>query len=127
MKFGFDLSAPVIYVTALVSGPHAVVLARLILDTGATHTCLSPLTLTSLGYEMSNAPKNSTMLTGNGTIQVAQIEVRSLVTLGQVRDKFVIFAQSLPPSARANGVLGLDFLRGQRLTLDFRVGELELV
>lgn len=126
MKFGFDVNAPVIYVTALVSGPRAVVLARLILATGATHTCLSPLTLSAAGYDLSGVPKNSALLTGNGLVEVARVEVRSVVALAQVRDNFPIFAQSLPPSARANGVLGLDFLRGHRLTLDFRAGKLEL-
>jgi hypothetical protein len=32
----------------------------------------------------------------------------------------------LPESAQFHGLLGLDFLRGTRLTIDFRRGEIEL-
>jgi hypothetical protein len=32
----------------------------------------------------------------------------------------------LPPGAGVDGLLGLDFLRGQSLTIDFRSGEITL-
>lgn len=32
----------------------------------------------------------------------------------------------LPAEVRVDGLLGLDFLRGRRLTLDFRTGRLSL-
>jgi hypothetical protein len=35
---------------------------------------------------------------------------------------FSVLAHTLPPSAGVDGLLGLDFLRGQVLTVDFRSG-----
>jgi len=82
--------------------------------------------LTAAGYDLTDTPQNFTLFTGNGPVQVAQVRLQSLFVLEQMREDFPVFAQALPPSSKANGVLGLDFLRDQRLTLDFRVGEIEL-
>jgi hypothetical protein len=38
-----------------------------------------------------------------------------------------ILAYSLPAEASASGLLGLDFLRGGVLTIDFRSGQLSFV
>jgi hypothetical protein len=40
---------------------------------------------------------------------------------------FPVLGHTLPPSAGVDGLLGLDFLRGQSLTLDFRSGHLMFV
>jgi hypothetical protein len=39
---------------------------------------------------------------------------------------FPIIAHTLPPSATVDGLLGLDFFRGQQLNIDFRRGEITL-
>ena len=39
---------------------------------------------------------------------------------------FPLLAKALPPEAGVDGLLGLDFLRGHVLTLDFRTGVLTL-
>jgi hypothetical protein len=46
--------------------------------------------------------------------------------LGQTREAYPLLAISLPDETGVDGILGLDFLRGQRLTLDFRLGILTL-
>jgi hypothetical protein len=35
-------------------------------------------------------------------------------------------AHTLPPTAPVDGLLGLDFVRSQQLTIDFRAGQIEL-
>jgi hypothetical protein len=45
---------------------------------------------------------------------------------GMVRAAFAILGLTLPPTAGVDGVLGLDFLRGLTLTIDFRLGEITL-
>ncbi len=37
-----------------------------------------------------------------------------------------VSCHTLPPSAGVDGLLGLDFFRGERLTVDFRTGRLIL-
>ena len=46
--------------------------------------------------------------------------------LGQERTNFPLLGHTLPPSASIDGLLGLDFLRGQVLNIDFRQGTISL-
>jgi hypothetical protein len=46
--------------------------------------------------------------------------------LGQHRFVFPVIGQTLPPSSGVDGLLGLDFLRDQILTIDFRLGQITL-
>jgi len=39
---------------------------------------------------------------------------------------FGVLGHTLPPSAGVDGLLGLDFFRGQSLTGDFRVGRVSV-
>jgi len=38
----------------------------------------------------------------------------------------LILCHTLPPSAGVDGLLGLDFFRGQRVTIDFQHGEVTI-
>ena len=49
-----------------------------------------------------------------------------IAALGVERMNFPLIAHTLPPSASIDGLLGLDFLRGCRLTVDFRTGRITL-
>lgn len=55
-----------------------------------------------------------------------RLVLNRFTALGQDRIDFPDLSQALPPGAEIDGVLGLDFLRGQVLTLDFRVGLITL-
>ena len=46
--------------------------------------------------------------------------------LGRDCADFPVLAHTLPPSAGVDGLLGLDFVRGGRLTVDFRAGHVTL-
>jgi hypothetical protein len=54
------------------------------------------------------------------------LPVSKLTALGQDRTAFPALARTLPPNAGIDGVLGLDFFRGQVLTFDFRGGTIPL-
>ncbi len=49
-----------------------------------------------------------------------------ILALGREFAQLPVLAHTLPPSAGVDGVLGLDFLRGQLLTIDFPNGRLTL-
>jgi len=63
---------------------------------------------------------------GSGVQYVARVAVDIFEALGQERTDFSVLCHTLPPSASVHGVLGLDFFRGQRLSIDFRSGTIEL-
>lgn len=62
------------------------------------------------------------MTTASGLEVAPMITLERLEALGRQRDHFPVLCHTLPVSAGVDGVLGLDFLRGHRLTVDFRIG-----
>jgi hypothetical protein len=52
------------------------------------------------------------------------VPLEKVAALGLERTAFSVLAHTLPPSAGVDGLLGLDFLRGQVLTVDFRSGRI---
>ena len=126
MSNAFNAQHGLIIVRAEVFGPTGSIVVRLALDTGATGTLANVGLLTSIGYDVSAASDRVQITTGNGVEYVPRIVVSRLRTLGQERATFPILSHTLPPSASIDGLLGLDFLRGHELYLDFRSGYLAL-
>jgi hypothetical protein len=64
--------------------------------------------------------------TAGGVVQSLRLPILSLTALGQTRTNMPVLARALPPTTSAEGLLGLDFLRGSVLTIDFINGEITL-
>lgn len=123
MKVEFLPGKPII-LRSLLEGPSGAFEVRLLLDTGATFTMLSHAVLFLSGHDPTRSDRRVSLTTASGTAYAPQVSVNSLSTLGIRREDFVVAAHTLPPSAPVDGLLGLDFLVGLRLTLDMRLGEL---
>ena len=106
-------------------GPLESHIFYLALDTGATDTMVSAQLLDKIGYDLSAQPL-AVIRTAGGVIQTPDITVSRLESLGQSRVDFPLLAHDLSPKANVDGVLGLDFLRGHVLNIDFRLGKLSL-
>jgi len=61
-----------------------------------------------------------------GTMPEDTAIVLKIVAVGHVRSGFPVLGHTLPPSTGVDGLLGLDFFRGQNLTIDFRTGQVTL-
>jgi len=122
MSFTFDLNAGPVIVSARLWGPTGNTVVRLALDTGATATLVNWDIAVLLGYDPSVAPKRRQITTGSGVEFAPQILIDKVEALGVERVEFPVLCHTLPPSAGVDGLLGLDFLRGRRLALDFRAG-----
>lgn len=85
---------------------------------------LSPRRLMEIGVDASVVPRDYAMTTVSGTAYAPIVSASRFAALGVVRPDFAIVAHTLPPSAPIDGLLGLDFLVGLRLTLDMRAGVL---
>lgn len=66
------------------------------------------------------------MTTASGVEYVPRIAMDRLEELGQHRRGSQVVAHTLPPSTTVDGLLGLDFFRGTRLTIDFANGRITL-
>lgn len=122
----FNAASGLIIVVVEVWGPGGSRLARLALDTGATASVIDAAILVSIGYDPALAPSRARMTTGSGVEFVPLLPVDRIKALDQERAQFPLIGHTLPPSAGVDGVLGLDFIRGQCLTIDFRSGQLTL-
>lgn len=79
-----------------------------------------------LGYDLGTPTIQMRMITASGIEVAPQVVLRQAETLGRRRLDFPIICYTVPSYADVNGVLGLDFLRGLKLTLDFRAGLITL-
>ena len=107
-------------------GPAADTVARLALDTGATRSLVASAILVAIGYDPAAEPQRVRVTTGSGVEFVASLLVETVEALGIIHSEFPVLGHTLPPTAGVDGLLGLDFLRGRRLAIDFRTGSLTL-
>ena len=76
--------------------------------------------LAFVGYDPSLAPDRVQVTTGSGVEYAPRVPVQRIKSLGQDRHDLPVLAHTLPPSAHIDGLLGLDYMREQRLVIDFR-------
>lgn len=126
MSFPFDARRGLVIVQAELFGPSGSIVLRLALDTGATGTMVNIGPLATVGYDPSLAPERVQVTTGSGVEFVPLIAISELKALGHTRAGFPVLGHTLPQSASVDGLLGLDFLRGQELNIDFRRGLITL-
>lgn len=126
MSWAFNARGGLIIVSARLRGPSGQTVARLALDTGATMTTISWAAAILLGCEPGATPERAQVTTGSGVEFVPKLVIDSIEALGQEHRHLQVLCHTLPPSTTVDGVLGLDFFRGKRLTIDFRTGQIEL-
>jgi predicted aspartyl protease len=106
------------------SGPGATFL----LDTGSTHTVLSPRHATQLGISVpTSAPRQIVQVVGGATISMPLVRVRSVSVGGlSVEELEVGIYEVLPNMSGADGLLGSDFLRHFRMSVNQDAKQLTL-
>jgi predicted aspartyl protease len=123
----FSPQTGLVVIAAELFGPTGSIVLRLALDTGATSTLINVGPLAAVGYDPSLSPDRVQVTTGSGVEYVPRVTVSRFASLGKERADFSVLSHTLPPSATIDGLLGLDFLRGQRLEIDFTQGCISLV
>ena len=126
MSFPFDSQQGLVIIRTELWGPTGSIVLRLALDTGATGTVVNIGMLVTIGYDPALVPDRIQVTTGSGVEFVPRVALDKIAALGQERTDFPVMGHTLPPSAGIDGLLGLDFFRGQSLTLDFRTGQVTL-
>ena len=126
MSYSFTPQSGLIIVQSEVFGPSGSVVLRLALDTGATMSMINVAPLTAIGYDPSLAPERVQVTTGSGVEFAPRIPIARIKALGQEHCQVNVLAHTLPPSAGIDGLLGLDFLRGHVLNIDFHQGTISI-
>ena len=122
MSLPFDPEGGFIAVEVHLSGPSGYLVADFSLDTGATRSLVSQSLALRLGYDLVEATNFSRFITGSDLATAPIINFTRVEALEQERRNFPVVCHNLPSGSPVDGVLGLDFLRGQKLTIDFRAG-----
>jgi len=126
VSYPFNAQRGLVIVQTEIFGPSGSIVLRLALDTGATGTMINVAPLTTIGYDPSLAPDRVQVTTGSGVEYAPRLPVTRIIAMGQDRRGFPVLAHTLPPSAGIDGLLGLDFLRGSVVNIDFRQGAVSL-
>jgi hypothetical protein len=126
MSFNFSPHHHLVVVQAELEGPAKTVVVSLALDTGSSSTMIKPGKLVAAGIDPSTSGKLVQFTTGLGLATAPVVIARRMTALGTTRRLFPILAFKLPPSAGVDGMLGLDFLRGLKLEIDFRAATIDL-
>jgi predicted aspartyl protease len=126
MSVAFDPRRPLIVVPAIVDGPIGHSVLKMAVDTGATTTVVRTAILNSLGYDLRNAPDRVRAATASGIEVIPKMAIAGIDALGRARADFKVLGHALPPSAQIDGLLGLDFLRGRKLIIEFDNGLITL-
>lgn len=122
----FNGRASLIVVQVRIQGPRGGRSARLALDTGASWTVLGQSILEEVGYDSTSAERQVRIVTADGLRDVPMLRLDRLSAIGSERRGFAVLCHTVPPASGVDGLLGLDFFRDRRLTIDFRVGEITL-
>ncbi|MBV9849499.1 MAG: retropepsin-like domain-containing protein [Armatimonadetes bacterium] len=96
------------------------------MDTGATQTVVRTGILARIGYDLAQAPGQVRVTTASGVAFVPLLPLARMETLEQERTNFPVLSLALPHSADIDGLLGLDFIRGQDLRVNYRTGLISL-
>lgn len=126
MSVPFDASGELVFVPATVSGPNGTFHLRLAVDTGATSTLINEIPLIALGYDPDQSQHKVQVATGSGIETVPTVELDLVQALEQVRIGFRVLCHTIPADTGVDGLLGLNFFRGQALSIDFRNGKISL-
>jgi predicted aspartyl protease len=126
MSFPFDPQRGLIIIAAELWGPKGSGVLQLALDTGATWTVVNVAMLVALGYDPALAQERVEVTTGSGVEFAPRVNLSRITALGLEHTWFAVLAHTLPPSAGVDGLLGLDFFMAQRLTVDFRTGQVSV-
>lgn len=126
MSLPFNPKEGLIVAPTRLYGPAGDAIVRLALDTGATGTVINWDLLVLPGYDPAAVPERAQMTTGSGVEFVPRLVMGKIEALGKQRTNFPVLCHTLPPSSTVDGVLGLDFCRGCKLTVDFHAGRVTL-
>jgi hypothetical protein len=96
---------------------------RLALDTAASHTTVDSNVLFMLGYELKDAIGESEVETSNGIIVVEVYNLLKINCLGIEHTSFPIQVYDFLAhgvTSDYDGVIGLDFLKNEKICIDFK-------
>lgn len=101
----------------------------LAIDTGATHTVIDLTSLLISGYSMSDIKGTVHIETAKGAIEAYIFEIENFKAIGKTIQNLIVCSYDFLANSvfiNIDGVIGLDFYRGNILTIDFKRNTINL-
>jgi len=105
----FEPDDDIIVVTARITGPRGSAFARLVLDTGAVMTTLTPELAVTIGYTARDGIRRTRVHTAIGSEEGFLLSVAKLTALGVVASNVLVHVFDLGHDD-IDGLVGLNFL-----------------
>ncbi len=102
---------------------------RMILDTGCSNTTIDSNALYLSGYELKDMIETVEIETANGIVESEIFEINRITSLGLTKDKFKIQVYDFLSHgifSNYDGLLGLDFLEGQKFCIDTLLNQITI-
>ncbi len=124
-KFRFDpkVDSIVLWATAKHRKAYQV---TLVLDLGASYTQLPRRVIEAIGCRIPKRAKRIKVVTAGGVKRAPLIRLKQLTALRCSVNNLDVLCLDLPPEAKVDGLLGLNFLRHFNLYLKFKEGIIEI-
>jgi predicted aspartyl protease len=100
--------------------------ATLVLDLGASYTQLPRRVIEAIGCRIPKKTKRVRVVTAGGVKRAPLVQIRQLTALNCTVRNLDVLCLDLPPEAKVDGLLGLNFLRHFNLHLKFKEGIIEI-
>jgi predicted aspartyl protease len=126
MNYHFESRKGLILVKVKITGMLRSEQTVFALDTGATKTLVNIDLLNRIGYNEKDFRESLMITTGSGKEQSHIIPIRSIESLSILKRNFSVLAFQLPVTTFVDGLLGLDFFRNKKLTINFSDGFIEV-
>ncbi len=126
-RFNFPRNIQSIIAPVRIEGPTKVRFVRMILDTGATYTMISPEILLEVGYDLALPSRKLAITTASSIEYTPFYFIKKIASLGKEVQNIEVSSHLLPARVPADGLLGLNFLRKYKLTIHVDEGYLELI
>ncbi len=120
-----DPEAPVVVVPGELRGDTATRFVDMVLDTGATYIVVLWHLAQALGYDPAGSDRSVNLTTASSVETAPLINLRIVRAFGREVGNGDAVCLNLPTGSRAEGLLGLSFLRHLDIDLYFRSGTLE--
>lgn len=101
----------------------------MILDTGCSNTTIDSNALYLSGYELKDMIETVEIETANGIVESEIFEINRITSLGLTKDKFKIQVYDFLSHgifSNYDGLLGLDFLEGQKFCIDTLLNQITI-
>jgi Aspartyl protease len=124
-QFSFNPQASSIALRAIVEGDISRIVT-LIFDTEASYTQLPWRVLHAIGSDPKPDAGIIRVVTSSGVEVPPLAKVKRLHALGKSVDNLEVLCHDLPPEAKVDGLLGLNFIRHFNIAIRFRDGVIEI-